>query len=212
MVTIGSQDPVSDFFDKTFDGAYNLTQEAGDLKHVRWARVDYLAVTDITTRWGIWRAPVLVIAKDRGRELRFFKVGALREMREPEELREFLVNNEWDQTPPWTSPWSPRGSRAQLMAKYAKVSTIIFSWLNVMPRWLLLLITGSVASTLISFMHAGEEDRAAKEKASRGEKVKDNNETPEWAKEQEAAAATASSVNTNKVSSSTAAKKRKGKK
>lgn len=32
-------------------------------------------------------------------------------MREPEELREFLLNNEWEQTPPWTGPWSPRGSR-----------------------------------------------------------------------------------------------------
>lgn len=49
------QDPVSTYFDKTFDGAYNLTVEAGDLKHVKWARIDYLAVTEITTRWGIWK-------------------------------------------------------------------------------------------------------------------------------------------------------------
>lgn len=54
--SIGMQDPVSSFFDKTFDGAHNLTVQAGDLKNVRWARIDYLEVTDITTRWGIWKS------------------------------------------------------------------------------------------------------------------------------------------------------------
>lgn len=54
--TIGAQDPVSSYFDQTFDGAHNLTLKAGDLKNVRWARVDYLEVTDITTRWGIWKS------------------------------------------------------------------------------------------------------------------------------------------------------------
>jgi hypothetical protein len=54
--SIGPQDPISNFFDNTFDGAHNLTVEAGDLKNVRWARIDYLEVTDITTRWGIWKS------------------------------------------------------------------------------------------------------------------------------------------------------------
>lgn len=54
--SIGNQDPVSTYFDKTFDGAHNLTIQAGDLKHVRWARVDYLEVTEITTRWAIWKS------------------------------------------------------------------------------------------------------------------------------------------------------------
>lgn len=54
--SIGPQDPISNFFDKAFDSAYNLTVEARDLKNVRWARIDYLDVTDITTRWGIWKS------------------------------------------------------------------------------------------------------------------------------------------------------------
>lgn len=53
--SIGAQDPVSTYFDKTYDAAYNLTLEAGDAKHVRWRRIDYLDVTEITTRWGIWK-------------------------------------------------------------------------------------------------------------------------------------------------------------
>lgn len=110
------------------------------------------------------------------------------------------------------------------MAKYAKISTVVFSWLNVMPRWLLLLITGSIASTVISFLHAGEEAKVAKEKAAKGEKVAIR-DTPEWAREQEAEAAreaaeaakaagagTSSGVKASKVSSSSPAKKRKGKK
>lgn len=61
------QDPVSTYFDKVFDAAYNQTQEVGDLQHVRWARVDYLAVTDITTRWGIWKYVDLVLIPDHHR-------------------------------------------------------------------------------------------------------------------------------------------------
>jgi len=232
MCSIGMQDPVSTYFDKTFDGAYNLTVEAGDLKHVKWARIDYLAVTEITTRWGIWKAPVLVISKDRGRELRFFKVGALKDMREPEELRAFLLNNEWENTAPWSGPWSPRGSRAHILEKYSKFSAIVYSWLAIMPRWLLLLITGTVASTVINFLHSGEEEKLAKAKAEKlkasgGKEVED---TPEWAKEQEAAAAakeagaaaaakeagagagSAAGVKASKAPSTPSKKKTKGKK
>lgn len=55
-----------------------------------------------------------------------------------------------------------------------------------MPRWLLLLITGTVASTVINFLHSGEEEKASAEKAAKQKALED---TPEWAKEQEAQAA-----------------------
>jgi hypothetical protein len=53
--TIGPQDPISSYFDRTYDGAYNLTLEAADAPNVRWGRIDYLDVTEITTRWVIWK-------------------------------------------------------------------------------------------------------------------------------------------------------------
>ena len=53
-VTASSPEGVSKFADTMFDSAFNLTQEEGDLKHVRWARIDYLNVTRITTKWNVW--------------------------------------------------------------------------------------------------------------------------------------------------------------
>jgi hypothetical protein len=46
---------LSKFVDKYFDGAYNLTMEKNDLPNVRWGRIDYLNVTELTTRWNIWQ-------------------------------------------------------------------------------------------------------------------------------------------------------------
>lgn len=46
---------LSKFADKFFDKAYNLTLENNDLHNVRWGRVDYLNVTELTTKWIIWQ-------------------------------------------------------------------------------------------------------------------------------------------------------------
>jgi hypothetical protein len=54
--SVGPQDPISSFFDQTFDAAYNLSLKAEDAKHIRWARIDYFDVTEITTRWAIWKS------------------------------------------------------------------------------------------------------------------------------------------------------------
>jgi hypothetical protein len=34
--------------------AFNLTMQENDLPHVRWGRIDYINVTSITTKWGVW--------------------------------------------------------------------------------------------------------------------------------------------------------------
>lgn len=52
--TSSGQEGVSKYVDQIFDSAYNLTQVAGDLKNIRWGRIDYLNVTAITTKWAIW--------------------------------------------------------------------------------------------------------------------------------------------------------------
>ena len=41
--------------DKEFNGAYNISVNENTLPHVRWGRIDYLNVTRLTTRWGVWR-------------------------------------------------------------------------------------------------------------------------------------------------------------
>lgn len=54
-VTAATPNGVSKYADEMFDQAYNLTQIAGDLPEVRWGRIDYINVTAITTRWGVWQ-------------------------------------------------------------------------------------------------------------------------------------------------------------
>lgn len=46
---------ISRYVDSQFDEAFNMTQVVGDLPNVRWGRIDYMNVTSITTKWGVWR-------------------------------------------------------------------------------------------------------------------------------------------------------------
>ena len=54
-VTAAKPDGVSKIFDDIFDSAFNESQIAGDLPHVRWGRMDYLNVTRVTTKWAVWQ-------------------------------------------------------------------------------------------------------------------------------------------------------------
>jgi hypothetical protein len=54
-VTASGQEGVSKYLDEVFDEAYSATLLAGDLRNVRWGRIDYLNVTAITTKWAVWQ-------------------------------------------------------------------------------------------------------------------------------------------------------------
>ena len=62
-VTSVQKDGISQVFDERFDEAYDLTVKAGDLKEVKWGRVDYMNVTRITTKWNVWRYVGLFLAR-----------------------------------------------------------------------------------------------------------------------------------------------------
>lgn len=109
--------------------------------------------------------------KDRGKSLRFYKAHQLRIT--PETLREFLRVEGWQRTPVWSSSFAPGGSRlvssvsfcikflfliACLNSAYIlEWSAILFSKIYQMtsyiPKWLLILLTGSLASILVNFLH-----------------------------------------------------------
>ena len=57
----------------------------------------------------LYRAPYLVVLKDRGQTLRFYRPGTIR--LQGEILREFLKQDAWENTAPWRSALSPGGSR-----------------------------------------------------------------------------------------------------
>ena len=55
-VTSAQPSGVSRYVDEQFDGAFNISQLNGDLPHVKWGRIDYMNVTALTTKWGVWRS------------------------------------------------------------------------------------------------------------------------------------------------------------
>lgn len=124
--TLGANaDPLSKYVDKEFDGAYNLSLINEDLPNVRFGRIDYLTVTRLTTRWfvwkcvsayrssllvsdlGYWRAPIFVVAHNRGRVLRFFRHNEIR--LSAENLHKFLSLGAWTEIPTWDGPFAPGG-------------------------------------------------------------------------------------------------------
>jgi len=130
-VTASRQEGISKYLDEVFDEAYNTTVIEGDLPDVRWGRIDYLNVTFLTTKWVLWqyvsppwftlcisgliffgacRAPYLVFATDRGQTLRFVKGNRLR--LNVDAMRQFLKEEKWKTLEPWSSAYSPGGSRS----------------------------------------------------------------------------------------------------
>ncbi|PAV21035.1 hypothetical protein PNOK_0366200 [Pyrrhoderma noxium] len=151
-ITSVQNEGVSKYVDEQFDKAFNLAQESGELPHVRWGRIDYMNVTTITTKWNVWRAPFLVVLKDRGQTLRFYRPGQIR--LQGEVLHEFLKREAWEQTPPWRSAFGPGGDREFVLDYLAIALTKIYDRVVVIPRWLLLLVTGSLASIIVNFLHS----------------------------------------------------------
>jgi hypothetical protein len=54
-VTSQKLEGISKVFDELFDSAFNVSQIAGDLPHVRWGRMDYFNITRVTTKWAVWQ-------------------------------------------------------------------------------------------------------------------------------------------------------------
>ncbi|KAI0032924.1 hypothetical protein K488DRAFT_70243 [Vararia minispora EC-137] len=153
-VSMSQQNGISQFADKQFDEAFNLTVVEDDLPDVRWGRIDYINVTTITTKWGVWSAPMLVVLKDRGQTLRFYRATQIR--LRPDALREFLRTELWQRTKPWSSAFAPGGKREFVMDWLALALTKNYEFMRVMPRWLLYIITGMVGSVVINFLHRGD--------------------------------------------------------
>ncbi|KAF8806259.1 hypothetical protein BYT27DRAFT_7168667 [Phlegmacium glaucopus] len=150
-VTSVKTDGVSKFLDNVFDSAFNESQIAGDLPHVKWGRIDYLNVTRITTKWVVWQAPYLVLLKDRGMTLRFYRPQKLR--LDVAALREFLKVGGWEVTPPWSSIYGPGGSREHILDFFAVWLTKFYNITILIPRWILVFGSGTVASLVIGYLH-----------------------------------------------------------
>ncbi|KAF7335333.1 hypothetical protein MSAN_02344100 [Mycena sanguinolenta] len=145
------QEAISKYVDKAFDDAFNETTIAGDLPFVRFARIDYLNVTYVTTKWSLWTAPAIVILTDRGQTLRFYRTNQLRIANGA--LREFVRREAYLATPPWSSAFAPGGSREFILEFFAIWMAKIYRFTVRVPRWVMILASGSIASFAINLLH-----------------------------------------------------------
>ncbi|ESK89704.1 hypothetical protein Moror_16892 [Moniliophthora roreri MCA 2997] len=192
---------ISQFVDQIFDEAFNETMIANDLPDLRWGRIDYLNVTYLTTKWAVWQAPQFVFIKDRGQSLRFFRPQYLR-IRDGG-LREFLKQELYLHALPWDTAYSPGGSREYLMHYLALTLMKVYNITVLVPRWVLYILSGSVASFIIQIMHKPQPPKRpapARPQQSAGEKP-----TPPKASD-------STSQTTTTPSKAGSAKQRKGKK
>jgi len=158
------RDSLSKLMDDIFDAAYNETVLAGDIPNVRWGRIDYLNVTYLTTKWNVWSTPYLLIIRNRGQELRFYKGQNLR-LKE-DELRNFLRAEDWKYTPVWSSSFAPGGDNEFVMHYFAIVVTKVYTLTISIPRWLFVLLSGAVGSLLLGLMHTQATPNAPKSPVS----------------------------------------------
>lgn len=150
-VTAGQPEGISKFVDDVFDATYNYTLEKGDLPHVRFGRIDYLNVTSITTKWAVWSAPYLVVLKDRGQTLRFYKAGQIRLT--DEILHQFLKEKAWGIKEPWKSIYGPGGEREYILDYLAQFLSKVYGALVRVPKWLMYTMSGGIATFFINFLH-----------------------------------------------------------
>ncbi|KAJ6610362.1 hypothetical protein B0H10DRAFT_1811653 [Mycena sp. CBHHK59/15] len=142
---------ISKFVETIFDDTYNETILADDCPNVRFARIDYLNVTYVTMKWNLWSAPAIVILKDRGQTLRFYRPNQLRISNGA--LREFIKQEGWVVTSPWSSAFAPGGSREFVLEFFAVWMAKVYNLTIRVPRWIMLLVSGSVASFAINLFH-----------------------------------------------------------
>ncbi|CCM01744.1 uncharacterized protein FIBRA_03810 [Fibroporia radiculosa] len=140
--------------DEEFDEAYNRTLIEGDLPNVRWARMDYLNVTYITTKWAIWQAPYFVVATNRGHDLRFYKANSVKV--DSDVMREFLREEGWRANEPWTGPLAPGGDLEHVMHYFGVTLKQIYEFLLIFPRWLLMIASGIVGNMVLKFLHSNK--------------------------------------------------------
>jgi hypothetical protein len=169
--------------DTRFDAVYNASVAAGDLPHVRFGRIDYMNVTYLTTKWNVWRcgppwtwsvslltphsAPYYVLATDRARTLRFFRAGQMNV--DASVLHAFLREQAYLGTPPWRSAFAPGGEREWALERFARASEWVYDRVVLVPRWLFMLVTGTLGTALIQLFHRGEapDAKAVEEKRRR---------------------------------------------
>ena len=100
--------------------------------------------------WSI-RGPWLVVATDRGQSLRFFKTTHAR--LNATVIRNFLTEETWQLSEPWSSAFAPGGKREFVMHYFATAMRSGYDWTVRIPKFILMIITGAAGSLIMRLMH-----------------------------------------------------------
>jgi len=166
----GPSGGMSKVLDEQFDEAYNITQEQGDLPFVKWGRLDYYNVTYLTTKWNIWQAPYLMVSRDRGQTLYFYKANNIK--LGTQILRDFLLEETWRTSVKWDSPFAPGQQYEFVMHYIALGMRKVYDILIVVPRWIMMLMSGAVASLFMRVLHRNPEAGATPENDDKKKETK----------------------------------------
>lgn len=126
--------------------------------------------------------PYLVLLRDRGQTLRFYKADRVRVS--VDLIRELLTEELWRETPIWNSNFAPGGKRyifistalelrtyaltcllREFVLEYYAIAMMhIFNLINRVPRFLLMIASGGVASIVMRILHRPQPKDANKKK------------------------------------------------
>ncbi|PLW43399.1 hypothetical protein PCASD_07508 [Puccinia coronata f. sp. avenae] len=119
---------------------------------LRFARIDYMGSTDfILTRWLIFKCPVLVVITKRGKEIRFFKTGAVPPT--AEHLGSFLREERYLLKPVWNSTFSQGNSGQWVVILMGKGFQGFHMLTDRVPGWLLMIVTSMLGTSLMQWLH-----------------------------------------------------------
>ncbi|GAA5922824.1 uncharacterized protein JCM15063_003438 [Sporobolomyces koalae] len=173
VVNVHGPDAVSLAYTEALDQVArdNSSLAGGSLpKQVRFARLSYNQETVLATRWWLWRPPVIVIATNRNRDLRFIKPSMLRPS--AESFAELLSKPEvWETLPIWTGSLAPGGKFEFAVAKLSDAWARWHKATSKIPNVVLLGISGFIMNIFLSWLHSSDKKAKAQNATARPETV-----------------------------------------
>ncbi|BGO99119.1 hypothetical protein NBRC10513v2_000223 [Rhodotorula toruloides] len=174
VVTVHGNDPASKVFVEAMDevAAHNSSGAGGTLPaNMRFARLSYARETIPTTKWWIWKTPVIVIGTNNMRELRFIEQGQVRpNVATLSEL--FSRPDVWETLPVWKGMLAPGGRFEDRLLRFAKLWAKVHSGSSKIPNFVLLALSGFLMNFVVTWFHKDDAKlqaeyraRAAREQA-----------------------------------------------
>ncbi|KAJ9103997.1 hypothetical protein QFC21_002460 [Naganishia friedmannii] len=156
------KDPASFVFWDAINNASIINRHpANHIRGLKWGRIDFLTELELTTRWMIFKPPMLVFATKRATELRF--VNSRQMAANGTIIHRFLKEEMWRNLPVWQSRYGPGGDRAWMPTVYIKVNKLWSRLTDRIPSWLLVIISGMITQSMLSLMHRGNANKNVKD-------------------------------------------------